>query len=127
MKLMFILLTLTNWSGSDAMKHSFWLETYCKEPVTALAIIKLESNFKSNAIHTNTNKSYDSGLMQVNSIHGYNKKMLLSSEFNILVGCSILNKHSDPGLFYSKTQSLRRSYAQKILNIKRGMIYGQVR
>lgn len=57
----------------------------------ALAIMKAESGCNPNADNTGLNYdgSYDLGLMQVNSIHGYNDNDLFNPEFNVQVAYKI--------------------------------------
>ena len=48
-----------------------------------IKIAKLESNFNPNAVHINTNGTKDIGLMQVNSIHGYDEEWIKNPVNNL--------------------------------------------
>jgi hypothetical protein len=58
---------------------------------TALAIAKAESGLRCNATNNNTNKSKDSGLFQINSIHKakYQGKDIFDCKTNIDVAYQI--------------------------------------
>jgi hypothetical protein len=48
----------------------------------AIAIAKAESSWNETAVNKNTNGTYDYGLWQINSIHGYPRGKLLDPGFN---------------------------------------------
>lgn len=58
-----------------------------------IAIAKAESNLRTDALNTkNSNGSTDSGLFQINSIHGYSHEYLIDVDNNLAVAKSIYDK-----------------------------------
>jgi soluble lytic murein transglycosylase len=84
--------------------------SYCHDPKLALAIMKVESNFNSNAVNQD---SY--GLMQVRlstarwigCVTNYTQKELLGAENNIKCGCKYLKTLSDR---YKSTSDVVSAY-----------------
>ena len=97
------------------------------------SIIKTQSNFNSKAININTNKSWDIGLMQINTIHqdelrehGMKLSDLLVPCKNIIVGSWLLRRHIDAangnvwqgvGDYHSLTPELSFQYALKVKSV----------
>lgn len=48
-----------------------------------IAIAKAESGMNPNAQNVNTDGSVDRGLLQINSVHGYNNRKLFDVDYNI--------------------------------------------
>ncbi len=72
--------------------------TYRIDPLLLVAIAKVESNMRSDAINTNRNGTQDIGLMQVNSIHlpafrekGISRQKLLEPCTSVMAGAEILS------------------------------------
>lgn len=59
------------------------------EAETAKKIAKCESGLRANARNVNTNGSVDSGLMQINSVHGVSERFLKDPFINLLVAKQI--------------------------------------
>ena len=71
---------------------SLVIKYFGKDAPTALKIMKAESGGNPKAIHKNKNGTIDTGLLQVNSVHGYSKEFLLDPENNIKVAKKIFDK-----------------------------------
>jgi soluble lytic murein transglycosylase-like protein len=98
------------------------------------AIAKTETNLDSQAIHINSNHSYDLGIMQINSSWlatlnkvGISRIDLLNGCTNIQVGAWILAQNIKRygfsqqalGAYHSATPVLQQEYAQLVLrNLK---------
>lgn len=74
-------------------------ERFNVNPKLLQSIAKIESNFNSRAINTNTNGSQDIGIMQINTIHlpmlstlGMSKSDLFNERLNINFGAYVLAK-----------------------------------
>lgn len=80
--------------------------TFPEDPDTAVRIAKCESGMRPNAFNgSNTNGSTDSGLMQINSIHGVSKHMLMDVDINLAVARVIYERAGNsfsPWVCYKK-------------------------
>lgn len=72
-------------------------KTYNVDPWLLMAVAKVESSFRANAINKNKNNSYDIGMMQINSIwlptlskHGITSNDLLHPCTSVFVGSWIM-------------------------------------
>jgi hypothetical protein len=77
---------------------------------TAVAIAKAESGLRCNAINTNNNKSVDSGLFQINSVHKakYQGKNIFDCETNIEVAYQIYkNQGWSPWITYKNGKHIK--------------------
>lgn len=88
---------LTSFS-SHAFCFSYAAERFHVDEDILRAIAKVESSFNPKALNVNKNKSYDIGLMQINSIHepvlkkaGLSLEALREPCTNVIVGAWILN------------------------------------
>lgn len=106
--------------------------TYYQIPSKLLrAIAKTETKFNPYAIHMNTNRTYDIGLMQINSTWlpklnrvGISQSDLLDGCKNIQVGAWILASNIKQyglnskaiGAYNSPTQANQEKYARKVLS-----------
>lgn len=107
--------------------------TYSIDPLLLVAIAKVESNMRSDAINVNRNGTQDIGLMQVNSMHlpafrekGISKQKLLEPCPSVMAGAEILSgfikRHGygweAVGAYNAgsapERAGLRRSYIRKI-------------
>lgn len=103
MKIRFLLLCTALLVGTSGVQASCFKESASKYRVNELiliAIAKTESNFNPKAYNTNTDGSYDIGLMQINSKHfesikkfGIQKEDLFDACTNIQVAAWILAKN----------------------------------
>lgn len=115
--------------------------TYSIDPLLLMAIAKVESNMRSDAINTNRNGTQDIGLMQVNSIHlpafrekGISKQKLLEPCTSVMAGAEILSgfikRHGygweAVGAYNAGSAparaALRHAYIRKIWNQYGGLI-----
>jgi hypothetical protein len=64
-------------------------QTFPEEPEMMVKIAKWESSLRPEAINNNKNGTQDCGLLQVNSIHGYDCKWLLDVNNNLKVARKI--------------------------------------
>lgn len=61
-------------------------DMFPEDPDTAVAIAKCESGMRENAFNgKNRNGSWDAGVMQINSVHGYSKEFLFDVDNNLKV------------------------------------------
>ena len=105
-------------------------KTYGVDPWLLMAVAKVESSFNSRAINKNSNKSYDLGIMQINSSwlpvlnkNGITTRDLFNPCTNIFVGSWIMAqniKHfgfnqDGIGAYNSPGNiTIRRNYAKKV-------------
>lgn len=103
---------------------------YNVDPWLLMAVAKVESSFKHNAINTNKNQSTDIGMMQINTIwlptlkkFGITKQHLLHPCTSIFVGAWIMAQNiknfgynlDGIGAYNSpRNVKIRRNYAQKV-------------
>ena len=68
-------------------------KTFPEEPEIMLAIAKAESKLNPHAINrANRNGSVDTGLFQINSIHGYSEEFLKNEDNNLKVAREIYDR-----------------------------------
>ena len=67
-------------------------QAFPENPKVMIAIAKAESNLDPNATNVNTNGSTDTGLFQINSIHGEDELSLFDVDKNIAVARKIYDK-----------------------------------
>lgn len=67
--------------------------TFPEDPDMAVRIAKCESGMRANAFNgKNRNGSWDAGVMQINSIHGYSKEYLFDVDNNLKVARKLYNR-----------------------------------
>lgn len=102
-------------------------------PILLKAIILQESGCNQNAIHYNSNNTYDVGVMQINSIHfqSFSKFGISKEEIkrdsctNVFSGAWILNQRIKEygynwegiGTYHSKTPRIRDKYIYNLISI----------
>jgi soluble lytic murein transglycosylase-like protein len=112
---------------------------YNLDPWLLMAIAKVESSFKHNAINTNKNHSTDIGMMQINTIwlptlrkFGIEKRDLLNPCTSIFVGAWIMAQNiknfgynlDGIGAYNSPGNvKIRRNYAQKVYKAYNELTY----
>jgi len=105
-------------------------KAYNLDPWLLMAVAKVESSFKHNAINTNKNKSTDLGMMQINTIwlptlkkFGITQRELLNPCTSIFVGAWIMAQNirnfgynlDGIGAYNSpRNPTIRRNYAKKV-------------
>lgn len=67
-------------------------EAFPENPAIMIAIARAESGMNPKAVNKNTNGSVDLGLLQINSIHGYDELSLFDAEKNIKAAREIYDK-----------------------------------
>lgn len=67
-------------------------KAFPENPKVMIAIAKAESGLNPMAAHKNTNGTHDTGLFQVNSIHGYSDLDMLDVDKNIAAARAIYEK-----------------------------------
>lgn len=67
-------------------------EVFGEQAEIMLAIAKAESGLRADATNRNSNGSTDTGIFQINSIHGYEAQKLTDVAFNIQCAKEILKK-----------------------------------
>ena len=68
-------------------------QAFPEEPEVMLAIAKAESKLNPHVVNrANTNGSVDTGIFQVNSIHGYSEEYLLDEDNNLRVAREIYER-----------------------------------
>lgn len=81
--------------------------TFPEDPDTAIAIAKCESGMNPKAFNgNNSNGSIDSGLMQINSVHGVSKHMLMDVDVNLAVARVVYERAGNsfnPWVCYKKS------------------------
>lgn len=107
-------------------------ERYEINPLLIWSIAKTESGFNPSAVGRNTNKSYDIGVMQINSgwlptlaRYGIAERHLYDACTNIQVGTWILAQNIQKfgynwkavGAYNAATDSKRVAYARKVLTL----------
>jgi soluble lytic murein transglycosylase-like protein len=105
---------------------------YQIDPLLIWSIAKTESGFKADAIGRNKNKSYDIGMMQINSgwlptlaRHGITERHLYDPCTNIQVGTWILAQNVQKfgynwkavGAYNAVSENKRIAYARKVLSL----------
>jgi hypothetical protein len=74
-----------------------------EDPDRAVAIAKCESGMRANAFNgKNTNGSFDSGLYQINSVHGYSKEKLFDVDFNLKIARKLYDRNGWGDWYSSK-------------------------
>jgi soluble lytic murein transglycosylase-like protein len=136
--------TLNSLNNSGKGKYKYLIQTaeytkgcwdnagrvYNVDPWLLMAVAKVESSFKHNAINTNKNQSTDIGMMQINTIwlptlkkFGITKQDLLNPCTSIFVGAWIMAQNiknfgynlDGIGAYNSpRNVKIRRNYAQKV-------------
>lgn len=107
-------------------------KTYGVDPWLLMAVAKVESSFKANAINKNKNNTYDIGMMQINSFwlptlskYGISSKDLLNPCTSVFVGSWIMAQNikrfgynqDGIGAYNSPGNiTIRRRYAQAVYN-----------
>lgn len=105
-------------------------KTYGVDPWLLMAVAKVESSFKANAINRNKNNSYDIGMMQINSFwlptlgkYGISSRDLLNPCTSVFVGSWIMAQNIKKfgynqdgiGAYNSPGNvTIRRRYAQAV-------------
>ena len=59
---------------------------------TMYEIARAESHFKPDAIHYNSDGTWDTGIFQINSVHGYDTEWLKKPENNIIAARQVYDK-----------------------------------
>lgn len=122
-----------NLINNPATSNGCWdaaAKKYSLDPWLLMAIAKVESNFNSNSINVNSNKSLDVGIMQINSFwfptlqrYGIAKESLFNPCVSIFVGAWILAQNirqfgyniDGIGAYNSpRNVNIRRNYALKV-------------
>lgn len=83
-------------SGQDATPLSIEdkiRRLFPEDPETMIAIAKAESKLNPHAINrANRNGSFDTGIFQINSIHGYDEEFLKNEDNNLKVAREVYDK-----------------------------------
>lgn len=105
-------------NDNQVITYTNYIARYCKQPYLAATVIQAESSFRSDAIHHNTNGTKDVGLFQINSVHGYDRALLLDANSSIYAGCSMLD---DGSYRHSNNRQRQAKYETKLARI---LVYG---
>jgi len=84
--------------------------------VVAAAVARAESSFRSNAHNYNTNGSWDYGLWQINSVHGYSRTYLYDATRNAHAMAVISNDGHNFHPWSTYTSGAYRPYLQAAWN-----------
>lgn len=106
-------------------------EKFNVDPWLLFSIAAVESGFTPNIKSKNTNKTYDLGLMQINTIHipYFEKKGISEKDLQhdsckgIIAGAYILKQNINKygynidgiGAYHSRTPALRKKYGKKVI------------
>lgn len=67
--------------------------TFPEDPESAIQVFTCESGLRATAFNgANTNGTWDAGIAQINSIHGYDKESLFDEDFNLEVARKIYDR-----------------------------------
>lgn len=126
----------------NAGAHCFKLaaESFGVNQNILMAIAQVESGYNENALNINKNKTFDIGIMQINSIHlnvlskiGLKQDNLLDPCTNIIVGAWLLKEATyrengdvwrGVGRYHSATPALAQKYIEKV-QVSFGKINGK--
>jgi len=77
-------------SYRDVLSYAYGAGVPCNaRAITAAAVARAESSFRPTAYNANTNGSWDYGLWQINSVHGYSQEELADPATNAAAMASI--------------------------------------
>lgn len=109
-----IISLISSLSPTQAFSYGLFVDSYCyNHAELAIAMISVESSWQIGAINrNNNNKSHDSGLFQINSIHGFGP---MTPEQNIMIGCALLARANyDPGKYHTRRKISGQLYRTKV-------------